>query len=381
MSFGEFQVLLIENEHDIVRIIKKYLSESKKENYKIIVAKDLKNGIKILKQRHFDLLIMEISLLAEIKMDKIIELNNNFANIPILLLSNSEDQLGSIRYKIKGVQELLIKSQINKYILQKSVQYAFDRSLFQKVLQKQENYYSMMMEQSISGVYITDRAGRFIAANKLGLDFFGYSLSELKTMKLSDVVHPDDLHQATLEYKQIIQGYNVRSNKSFIRKDKQITHLEISGNLLADGNIVGIVQNVTFQKESEKKLIESEEKYRLIINSIVEGIILIDRNGIIIDYNKSCERLFGYTKNNVVGKNITVLMPDSYKNQHIIAFKKYLQTRGGINIGKQLEINGMHKKGNIFPIELSISELYVDEKLLFVGILSDISKKKKNKSI
>jgi len=110
-----------------------------------------------------------------------------------------------------------------------------------------------------------------------------------------------------------------------------------------------------------KKLKESEEKFRMISSNAQDAIIQMNEHGLIVYWNKSAERLFGYSENKVLGKNLHQLIaPERYLEKYNEGFAKFRNSGQGAAIGKILELVGKKKNGEEFPIELSLSSFQVN---------------------
>jgi two-component system CheB/CheR fusion protein len=113
---------------------------------------------------------------------------------------------------------------------------------------------------------------------------------------------------------------------------------------------------------------------RAILSTASDAIITIDQRGIIVSANPATERIFGYGPNELVGQNVSILMPTPYCHEHGQYLTRYLATREAKVIGIGREVMGMRKDGSIFPIDLAVSE--VGQLGLFTGIIRDISDRK-----
>lgn len=125
-----------------------------------------------------------------------------------------------------------------------------------------------------------------------------------------------------------------------------------------------------------KALLESESLHRTVLENTVDGIITIDAEGFVMTYNPACTALFGYKPEEVIGRNINMLMPDPDKSRHDGYIKHYLKTGEAKIIGIGREVQGRRKNGEIFPMDLSIGEVQQDNTHLFVGIVRDITARK-----
>ncbi len=124
---------------------------------------------------------------------------------------------------------------------------------------------------------------------------------------------------------------------------------------------------------------ETELRLRAIIDTAVDGIITIDGRGIIETINPAVTRLFGYQAEELIGKNIKVLMPEPDRGKHDQYIEKYNHTGKATIIGKGREVIGRRKDGSTFPFLLSISEVELKERKIFTGIIHDISELRKVK--
>ena len=128
------------------------------------------------------------------------------------------------------------------------------------------------------------------------------------------------------------------------------------------------------RKWSEKVLYESEQRMRAVLNTAIDAIITIDQRGIITSVNPATQRMFGYTQEELVGKNVNMLMPAPYRDEHDGYIARYLETGETRIFGIGREVVGRYKDGTVFPIDLTVSE--VDQLGLFTGVIRDISERK-----
>ena len=126
-----------------------------------------------------------------------------------------------------------------------------------------------------------------------------------------------------------------------------------------------------------KKQQESEEKYRALSETAMDAIVTADASGKITMFNKAAERMFLFPRDEIIGREITLLMPDSAAERHRAAFKRYVDTRAGNIVGKSAEFIGKRKNGEEFPLEISVSAYEIGGDLYFSAITRDITEKKR----
>ena len=115
---------------------------------------------------------------------------------------------------------------------------------------------------------------------------------------------------------------------------------------------------------------------RAIVETIVDGVITIDQHGLIDTVNPATEKIFGYSSEEMIGQNVSMLMPNPYRREHDGYIHNYLSTGNKKIIGIGREVRGLRKDGTLFPLELAISEMFINGQRMFTGIVRDISERK-----
>ncbi|MBF0188925.1 MAG: bacteriohemerythrin, partial [Magnetococcales bacterium] len=129
-------------------------------------------------------------------------------------------------------------------------------------------------------------------------------------------------------------------------------------------------------EERTRELRHSELRMRTIIENAVDGIIVIDINGVVQSFSPAAERIFGYAAMEVIGNNVNMLMDEPYHSQHDAYLKHYLDTGESRILGKGRELVGRHKNGSHFPMDLAVGEAIYEEETMFTGIIRDITARK-----
>jgi len=122
--------------------------------------------------------------------------------------------------------------------------------------------------------------------------------------------------------------------------------------------------------------LQSEAYIHAILETAVDAIITIDQNGTILSFNRTATNMFGYTQNEVLGKNVKMLMPAPFQEQHDAYLSRYMKTGKARIIGIGREVLGLRRDGSKFPMDLAVSEVTGPEIRMFVGIIRDISERK-----
>lgn len=129
-------------------------------------------------------------------------------------------------------------------------------------------------------------------------------------------------------------------------------------------------------KKSSGHVPGSEERLHAVLDTAVEGIVIIDIHGIVHLFNKAAERLFGYQADEILGKSVNSLMPSPYSENHDSYLANYLKTGKAKIIGIGREVRGLRKDGSTFPLALAVSETGGGKDRQFVGLVRDLSLRK-----
>jgi PAS domain S-box-containing protein len=131
------------------------------------------------------------------------------------------------------------------------------------------------------------------------------------------------------------------------------------------------------RKRAEDSLRENQERTQAIIQTALDGIITMDHEGRIIDFNPAAERIFGHRSAEVIGRELAnVIIPPELREQHRLGLKHYLESGEGPLIGKRIEISGLQADGSLILLELSISRMPGGEFPQFTGFLRDITERR-----
>ena len=136
------------------------------------------------------------------------------------------------------------------------------------------------------------------------------------------------------------------------------------------------ITEIEYRKKIEAALQESSEKVRSIVNTVAEGILVINTEYLIEEFNHAAERIFGHRTDEVIGKNVNMLMPEPYSFGHNRYVDNYIRTGQPRTIDIGMEVTGLRKNGTLFPMRLGVSKMHVGNKVLFTGILNDITEQK-----
>jgi PAS domain S-box-containing protein len=253
-----------------------------------------------------------------------------------------------------------------------------ERKKAEEKLRESEERYRSLIEQASDAIMITDQKGNFIDVNSSMCSLFSYTKDELLQKNVSAVIDPEQLKTDPIQFDVILSGRSMLRERRMMRKDGTIVEVEANVKQLPDGRILAIARDISERKKAEQAIRTSEETRRLIMNSALDAIVCMDTAGIITVWTPQAEKIFGWKGQEVIGKHLSeTIIPIQYREKHKQGLQHYLKTREGPVINRLIEITALNKKGEEFPVELSITSIRQEGIEFFCGFLRDITERKK----
>lgn len=261
-------------------------------------------------------------------------------------------------------------------------------SEIEREVQRQTAMLTLILDTIPVRVFWKDLEGRYLGCNSLfaadagvdsindviGLDDFkmpwqdqaeGYRIDDQKVLTTG---------LARLNFEENLTTQN--GNKIWLKTSK-IPLPSVDGKILG---ILGVYEEITDKKAMEDSLRDQEARLRLILDNAVDGIITINRHGIIDSFNRAASLLFGYFPEEVLGKNINILMPEPNHSKHDGYLENHLKSGKTQIIGQGRDVEGLRKDGSLFPLHLAVSRLEISNEVVFTGIIRDLTKEKEKEA-
>lgn len=256
--------------------------------------------------------------------------------------------------------------------------------------QRQALHFYQCLEAIPLGVLVIDRQRRIFFANKAASAITGKvfepgapvgNLADICQVTVADSGRPYQLE--AMPIMQALAGTAAEADNLVIRRnDGQTIPIHVRAAPINDSqgvvtHAIAVFTDISEIREKETRLQDEEARHRAILNSSVDAIIAIDGVGIIQSVNPATEQMFGYSRSELLGQNVTLLMPEPHRSQHCGYLARYLETGERRMIGTHRETEGVKKDGTVFPVDLGVSEVKLAQGILFKGIIRDISERKK----
>ncbi|MBF0455310.1 MAG: PAS domain S-box protein [Magnetococcales bacterium] len=241
------------------------------------------------------------------------------------------------------------------------------------------------IEQSPVTVIITDQTGNIEYVNPAFSQLTGFEQEEVLGKKpaiLKSGHHPDIFYQQmwqTILSGEVWRGeiHNRSKHGRFWWEDATIAAVSDEAGKIT--HFVGIKVDITERKQAIKELHASEAKLKVITENTPDAVILLDHQGGVSFWNRGAEDIFGYAREEVLGKDLhTLLVPSRYDSVFRKNFPHFQQSGQGAAIGQAIELTALHREGHEFPVELSVGAVQFDGEWCAIGIVRDISLRKES---
>ncbi len=237
-----------------------------------------------------------------------------------------------------------------------------------------EKLYQALFEQAADGIFIADEQGRCIEVNQYGCKMLGYTRQEFLGLTMEDLVMAEDLTHDPLELDEMRAGKTLLKERRLRCKDGRFLPVEISSRLLADGYFLGIVRNISERKRAEEQLRESNERFRLLAESSLTGIYLIQEDRFRY-VNPAMAHIFGYKVEEIIDRlgPMDLVYAD---DQPLLAENLRRRFEGEVETIRY-DFRGLCKDGSVINVEVHGGRIEVGEKPGVFGTLINITERKR----
>ena len=233
---------------------------------------------------------------------------------------------------------------------------------------------------AVIGYYDTDLRNRL--ANRAYMEFFGLTPDEIHGRHISEVIGPQLYGLNRPHIEGALAGEPQLFDRTVIDRNGEPRHMQGSYVPdISDGKVRGfavLLTDITARRIAEQALVAAEARFRGLLESAPDAMVIIRADsGEIVLVNAQAERLFGYTREELLGKGIEVLMPERLRDRHEHHRSGYAADPQARPMGVGLELFGRRKDGSEFPVEVSLGPLHSAEGLLLSSAIRDITDRKR----
>ncbi|HXP76260.1 MAG TPA: PAS domain S-box protein, partial [Stellaceae bacterium] len=221
--------------------------------------------------------------------------------------------------------------------------------------------------------------GRFLEVNRSMCRLLGYEREELLRRRYEDITHPQDIGRDRELFARLLAGEIgvCSSEERYIDKTDRTVRVRVTSSLVRTPELhrLSIVEDLRPIQDAEIGRREGEARLHSILETIPDAMIVISDRGIVETFSASAERLFGYAAQEVVGRNVSMLMPSPYHEEHDGYLARYHATGEQRIIGTRRVVTGRREDGSIFPMELSVGEAIAEGRQIFTGFVRDLTER------
>ena len=217
--------------------------------------------------------------------------------------------------------------------------------------------------------------------NRAAETMFGYGASEMIGRSIALLLPPgheaeEDAILDRLRRGERVDHFETRRR----RKDGEIIDVLVTISPVRDeaGRLIGaskVARDITAARRAQAALQEREAHLQSVLATVPDAMVVIDTRGVMQSFSATAERLFGYTAEDVIGRNVSMLMPDPFRTQHDGYIARYLATGEKRIIGIGRLVVGQRRDGTTFPMELAVGEMTSGERRFFTGFIRDLTER------
>jgi phosphoserine phosphatase RsbU/P len=250
----------------------------------------------------------------------------------------------------------------------------------ESALAESEERFRQMAEMTGEWLWEQDPNGYYTYSSNAVKQILGFSEEQIIGKHYTDYLTvQDQKHQQTYAtshkpFYGLINHYQHRDGQQILTESTGLPIFNAQGELL---KWRGVDRDITARMHFQEALVESEKRTRLIIESSMNAIFIMDSYGIITDWNRRAEKMFGWSNAEAIGQRLDeLIIPARFHKAHRQALKTFLQTGSAPLLNKQTEQVALRRDGTEFPVELSVSPLKIGNAYIFSGFIHDISSRK-----
>jgi PAS domain S-box-containing protein len=400
-------LLLIEDDPEDVRLLRQIFNRQNSHHLELAHVECMGEAEKYLLEHPVDIILLDLKLPGVQGLEALRRAHAAAPRVPLVVLTGSDDETIVAQALQEGAQDYLLKGQIEARGLLRTMRYATERKRTEDRLQEYEKAmeglqditvrkeaeihlaqiearYRGLLEAAPDAMVVVNKAGEIVLLNVQAEKQFGYSRDELlgKTMKsiipegfeerlIADALRSTEAALA----QQIGTGIELigrRKNGSDFPIEIMLSPLESAEGIL----VTAAIRNITMRRDAEKHLAQMEGRYRGLLEAAPDAMVVVNKAGEIVLLNVQAEKQFGYSRDELVGKNVKSIIPEGFAERLVADGLRSAEDALAQQIGTGIELIGRRKNGSEFPIEIMLSPLESAEGILVTAAIRDISIRK-----
>ncbi|NLH41129.1 MAG: PAS domain S-box protein [Planctomycetes bacterium] len=343
------RILIIEDDVIDRKLLERLLSQSTLGAYDVRHADRLAAALTLLKEQAFDIILLDLGLPDSQGMDSVSRLQMHAPHVPIIVLSGLNDENTATQAVQLGVQDYLMKGQVDAVLLMRAIRYALERKKVERQLQAAELRYRTIFENSAVAIMMVDAEERLISWNKFTEHLLGMGEEQLRGRHIK-TLYPESEWQKIRALSVRRKGMQHHLETRMTCANGEVIEVDISLSVVYDseGGVtgsIGVIRDITERKQMEEALRRSERRFRQVAENAREWIWEVDNDGVYTYASPVVERILGYKVEEVLGKR---RMSDFFHPQdaeRLIAESREICKRR--DVFADLQLRAIAKNGNV----------------------------------
>jgi PAS domain S-box-containing protein len=299
------RLLIVEDDIIDRKQLERLLARSTLEGSEVRFADHLATALQMMQESTYDVILLDLGLPDSQGVGSVTRLQALAPYVPIIVLTGLDDEKIATSAVQQGVQDYLVKGQVDSSLLVRTIRYALERKRAERELQAAEQRYRTIFENSAVAIMMVDHEERLVSWNKFTEHLLGMSRDDLLGKRVASL-YPATEWEKMRKMNIREKGMQHHLETKMIRKDGAIIDVDISLSVLqeSDGSVggsIGVVQDITERKRVEEALQESERRFRQVVENAKEWIWEVDAAGYYTYASPVVERILGYKPEEVVG--------------------------------------------------------------------------------
>jgi len=300
------RLLIVEDDATDRKQLEGLLAQSSHDGCEGRYADCLARALELLRDQPFDLILLDPGLPDSQGMDSIGRLQAQAPDVPIIVFGGLDDESMASRAAQTGVQDYLIKGQVDSCLLMRSIRYAVERKKAERRCQAAERRYRTIFENSAVAIMVVNEEGRLVSWNQFTEHLLGMGKDDLHARGVRSLYPPSEW-QRVCAMNLRRKGMQHHMETKMIRGDGEIIDVDISLSVVQDSDegisgSVGVVRDITERRHMEEALRRSERRFRQVVENAREWIWEVDGDGLYTYASPVVEKILGYKVEEILGQ-------------------------------------------------------------------------------
>jgi two-component system sensor histidine kinase/response regulator len=379
------RILLVDDDESTFVITRELLREINGRPVELEWTGEADEGYDLILRDEHEVYLIDYRLGADDGLDVLRRARAAGCKAPILILTGQTDDEIDQRALEAGASDYLAKDVYDVSRLEHAIRYALERHGLLLDLEKERYLLHSLMERLPDNIYFKDRDSRFVRISLAMANWFGLKdPRDAVGRSDDDFFTQEHAQQARQDERRLMESGDpvIGKEEKETWPDGRTTWVSTSKMPLRDrdGNIVGtfgISRDITDEKLAMQALKRSELLNRLIVVTALDAFIATDSEGTIVNWNPQAEKTFGWKYEEAIGQSVVdLLVPGRFRDEFSKRLAAFLETGEGEFLDEHLELTALHRNGEEFPVEATISPIEQEGNWLFSAFVHDISRRK-----